>query len=113
MIQKIVGRTVDNFHLPNGSVVPGVALTNRVLQVCPALAKTQIIQESIDGFRIRYVPGPNFSNQEIDMLRENLSRFMTDAVQWTFEEVSDIPRERSGKTRFCISLLTDSQSSEE
>jgi len=108
LIKRIVGRTVDNFRLPSGSVLPGVALTNRVLQVCPALAKTQIIQERLDGFRIRYVRGPNFSTQDLQILRGNLGKFITDPVQWTFEEVPDIPRERSGKTRFCISLLSSS-----
>lgn len=108
LVKRVVGRTVDNFRLPSGSVLPGVALTNRVLQVCPALAKTQIIQERLDGFRIRYVRGPNFSPEDLQMLRANLGKFIADQVQWTFEEVPDIPRERSGKTRFCISLLNRS-----
>lgn len=108
LVQRVVGRTADNFRLPSGSVLPGVALTNRVLQVCPALAKTQIIQERLDGFKIRYVRGPNFSPEDLQMLRANLGKFITDQVQWTFEEVPDIPRERSGKTRFCISLLNSS-----
>jgi phenylacetate-CoA ligase len=37
LIRKIAGRTTDNFYLPSGNVVPGVALTNRVIQVCPGL----------------------------------------------------------------------------
>jgi phenylacetate-CoA ligase len=108
LIQGIVGRTTDNFYLPGGDVVPGVALTNRVLQVCPGLAKTQIIQETLTAFHIRFVAGPDFSGADLKLLQNNLRRFMPDDLQWTFEQVSEIPRERSGKTRFCISRVTPS-----
>jgi phenylacetate-CoA ligase len=105
LIRGIVGRTTDNFCLPSGSIVPGVSLTNRVLQVCPGLAKTQIIQESLCEFRVRYVAGPTFSETDLDLLRHNLRRFIPGDLRWTFEQVPEIPRERSGKTRFCISLV--------
>jgi phenylacetate-CoA ligase len=106
LVQHVIGRTGDVFELPNGDRVPGVAFTNRVLKVCPGLAKTQIIQESLDEFRIRYVPGPDFSVDDLDMLRANLRRFVPESVRWNFEEVKEIPREASGKTRFCISRVS-------
>lgn len=106
LMGRIVGRTGDVFQLRNGDRVPGVALTNRVLKVCPGLVKTQIIQESFDEFRIKYVPGPKFSNEDLDLLRVNLHLFMPDTTHWTFEKVDEIPRERSGKTRFCISRVS-------
>lgn len=106
LIQQIVGRTGDIFQLSNGDRVPGVAFTNRVLKVCPGLAKTQIIQESLNEFRIRYVPGPTFCESDLALLRTNLQRFAPGEINWIFEQVSEIPRERSGKTRFCISRLT-------
>jgi phenylacetate-CoA ligase len=106
LIGRIVGRTGDVFQLRNGDRVPGVALTNRVLKVCPGLLKTQVIQESFDEFRIKYIPGPQFSNKDLDSLRANLRRFMPDIAEWTFEKVDEIPRERSGKTRFCISRVS-------
>ncbi len=106
LIRRIMGRTADVFYLPNGDVVPGVALTNRVLQVCPGLKKVQIIQETQHAFRARYVPGPAFSPSDLGLLRNNLGRFLPDNVHWSFEEAADIERERSGKTRFCISHVT-------
>lgn len=107
LVRQIIGRTGDVFQLPNGDRIPGVAFTNRVLKVCPGLAKTQIIQESLTEFRIRYVPGPTFSSNDLDLLRSNLRRFVAGDPLWTFEQVSEIPRERSGKTRFCISRVTN------
>ncbi|MGN6592246.1 MAG: phenylacetate--CoA ligase family protein, partial [Terriglobales bacterium] len=61
LLPPIAGRTTDTFRLPDGSLVPGVSLTNRVLKVAPSLAKTQVIQESLRAFRLRYVPAPGFT----------------------------------------------------
>lgn len=108
LVKKIVGRTVDNFVLADGSVVPGVALTNRVIQLCPGLKKTQVIQNTVTDFHVRYVAGPGFSSSDLEMLRSKLRVFFTESVNWTFEEVSEIARERSGKTRFCISHVNAS-----
>jgi len=105
LIGTIEGRTTENFYLPNGDVVPGVSLTNRVLQVCPGLKKVQVIQEAVSQFRIRYVPGSGCSIADLDLLRANLRKFFPDGLSWEFEAVNDIKRERSGKTRFCISRV--------
>ena len=105
LMQQIVGRTMDNFILSNGDLVPGISFQNRVIKVCPGLAKTQIIQETLDEFRIRYVPGASFSPADLELLTGSLKRFLSDRVRLTFEQVTDIPRERSGKTRFCISKV--------
>ena len=108
IIRPITGRTTDLFRLANGDVVPGVALTNRVLQVCPGLRKTQVVQETFTDFRVRYVPGPGFDYSELESLRANLEKFFPhEVLRWTFERVVDIERERSGKTRFCISHVAN------
>jgi len=105
LLGQITGRVTEVFHLANGDAVPGVALTNRVLQVCPGLKKVQIIQETQQDFRVRYVPGPGFGQADLDLLKANLTRFLPSRIEWTFEQVADIERERSGKTRFCISYV--------
>lgn len=105
LIRHVMGRTTDVFRLPNGDVVPGVSLTNRVLQVCPGLKKVQVIQDAAAEFRVRYVPGPGFSLADLDLLRSNLRKFFSPELRWQFEPVAEIERERSGKTRFCISRV--------
>jgi phenylacetate-CoA ligase len=110
LIEKIVGRTTDNFYLPGGSIVPGVALTNRVIQVCPGLKKVQIIQKTLREFHVRYVPGPDFSTSDLQSLKSKLYVFFPAPLRWTFEEVSEIVREQSGKTRFCISYVRAGES---
>ena len=105
-MRELVGRTTDVFQLPNGDKVPGVALTNRVLQVCPGLKKVQVIQETREDFRVRYVPGSEFTQADLDLLRTNLRNFFPSQLRWAFDQVEEIERERSGKTRFCISYVT-------
>lgn len=106
LVKQITGRTGDVFILPSGDRVPGIALTNRVLQVCPGLKKLQVIQETLQDFCVRFVPGPGFSSSDLELLRTNLRKFFPDQLQWKFEQVNDIERERSGKTRFCISRVS-------
>jgi hypothetical protein len=74
-----------------------------VLKVCPGLKKVQVVQETLKDFVVRFVPGPGFSQADLELLQANLRRFFGDSPEWKFEQVEDIQRERSGKTRFCIS----------
>jgi len=111
LLGHIAGRSTDIFRLPNGDTVPGVSLTNRVIRVCPEIKKIQIVQETPDGFRVRFVPGPNFTSAELERLEANLHTFLPDLVHFQFEEVADIPREKSGKTRLCISRVRSDQTS--
>lgn len=104
-VARIIGRTTDVFYLPNGDAVPGVALTNRVLKVCPGLKKLQVIQERHDFFRVRYVPGHCFTTDDLRILKTKLENFLGSDVRCVFEQVHEIERERSGKTRFCISRV--------
>jgi len=104
-LRPVVGRTVDVFRFANGDMLPGVALTNRLLQVVPGLLKVQVIQETMQDFHLRYVAGNSFSTADLELLRGKLAQFFPPDLHWRFEAVSEIPREASGKTRFCISRL--------
>jgi phenylacetate-CoA ligase len=103
LIKRVMGRTTDNFYLPNGDVVPGISFQNRIIKVCPGIKKIQVIQESIAQFRIRYVPTEAYTSADLQILDAKLREFLGQAVSWEFQRVDDIERERSGKTRFCIS----------
>jgi phenylacetate-CoA ligase len=105
LMQAIVGRTMDVFYMPNGDVVPGISLQNRIIKVCPGIRKMQVIQETQDEFRIRYVPAASFTEADMKMLQGNLQKFFPFEIRWTFERVAEIEREKSGKTRFCISKV--------
>jgi len=102
MMKDLAGRTTDVFYLPDGSKVPGVSLTNRVAQVIPGVDQMQVVQETLEEFHIRYVPGAAFRQADLEFLGEKLRKFFPPPTRFVFERVEQIPREKSGKTRFCI-----------
>ena len=104
-LRRITGRISEVITLPNGTRIPGVALTGRIMKVCPGFKKIQIIQETLSSFTIRYVAGKTFGDADLATLRSNIRTMFGDGLDWRFESVEDIPRERSGKTRFCISRV--------
>ena len=111
LIKQITGRTADVFQLPNGDRVPGISLHRVITEDCPGLKKIQIIQETVHHFRLRFVRGESFTQADLEILRKRLDQRFGKSVNWGFEQVADIERERSGKTRFCISRLANQASS--
>jgi hypothetical protein len=97
------------FLLPNGDRVPGVTLHRLIAEDCPEFKKLQIIQDTLCDFRVRFVPGSNFQQPDLSLLTKRLGQRFGSSLRWTFEQVADIERERSGKTRFCISHVSSSQ----
>jgi phenylacetate-CoA ligase len=106
LIGRIIGRTADMFRLPNGDQVPGVSLHRLITEDCPGFKKLQIIQESLRDFRIRFVRGARFQQTDLETLSKLLGQRFGASLHWEFEPVNDIERERSGKTRFCISHVS-------
>ena len=106
LIGKIIGRTADMFRLPNGDRVPGVSLHRLVAEDCPGFKKIQIIQETLYEFRVRYVRGEAFQQVDLGVLKKRLGDRFGTSLRWELEAVDDIERERSGKTRFCISNVS-------
>ncbi|HVB57109.1 MAG TPA: hypothetical protein VNE63_11855 [Candidatus Acidoferrales bacterium] len=66
--------------------------------------EAQIIQESLERIRVRYVPASGFAKKSgdeiVQAIRERLG-----PVEVALEEVSEIPRERNGKFRAVICRL--------
>lgn len=105
LISHIEGRVADNFHLPGGLLVPGVSFTNRIIKTASGIKKVQVIQEREDLFVIKYIPDATFAETSLHHLREKLILFLGGNVAINFEKVAEIPREKSGKTRVCISKV--------
>ena len=106
------GKTVldrVDLKVPRGkiTVVMGGSLLSRAIgQACRTLRKIQIIQETFSEFRFRFVPGEGFAEKDLKLLQKKFDEYFGVQLQWEFEKVEDIERERSGKTRLCISRVT-------
>jgi phenylacetate-CoA ligase len=110
-LPAIIGRTSDTLRLPDGSLMPGVALIAALAEgealgsAAPRLDKAQIVQEDLGQFRLRYVPGAGFTSAQLEPLRRKLDAILGTEIHWEFEAVAEIAREASGKTRFCVSKV--------
>lgn len=109
LIQPIIGRTLDNFFLADGSIVPGILLL-RVSKQLPGLKQAQVIQHSFDQFEVKFVTTELWSGHEPNVIASKLKSFCGSQIQVRFSQVDEIPREKSGKTRFCISHVRTAQS---
>ena len=98
---KLAGRVADMFVNSRGVRVAGVSLTNRIIKECSAIRELQIVQKAIGRFELRVVRGPEFAASAIDDLTTRLDAFMGEPNDVTVVMVDHIPRESSGKVRFC------------
>jgi phenylacetate-CoA ligase len=71
------------------------------------LKMAQIVQDSLTGIRVRYVPAPGFEQRHMGEIERHLLARLG-PVSVTFEEVADIPRTAAGKRRAVICNLPES-----
>lgn len=100
------GRETDVFITPSGSYVPGVSLCDRIIEDCQGIQQLQFVQDEVDSITVKIVKGPDYSDQDIKQLDDRLYSYFKNELRVIKEYVSDIPKEKSGKTRFCISNVS-------
>lgn len=99
------GRDTDVLVSTDGTLIPGVTLTNRVVQHSRGIAAVQILQEEVDSLHVSVVKGSWFQPDDERQLAASLRSFVGSDVQIEFAYVDKIPRSSSGKHRFCISKV--------
>jgi phenylacetate-CoA ligase len=105
LMQFFAGRETDVFVTPDGDLVPGVSLTSRIIESCRGIEKLQFIQNTRNELIVRIVKGKDYSVGDMEKLDRKLWLFFKGKLKITKEFMEDIPREKSGKTRFCISRV--------
>ncbi len=107
---KILGRVCEGIVLADGGIIPGITLGTQMAQMghtFRAIAQVQFVQKSVEHLHLRYaVKQDNGDKQpELDSIRKAIDSLMNQPMRWTMEQVPDIPRERSGKIRLCVSEM--------
>jgi phenylacetate-CoA ligase len=97
------GRETDVFVTPQGQMIPGVSLCDRVIEDCKGIQQLQFVQNKIDELEVKIVKGHEYSKEDMRMLDEKLESYFKGNFNILKQFVDDIPKEKSGKTRFCIS----------
>jgi phenylacetate-CoA ligase len=108
LMKFFAGRETDVFVTPSGSYVPGVSLCDRIIEDCKGIQQLQFIQNTIDELSVKIVKGPDYSERDMKQLDERLNYYFKGELNIIKIYVDNIPKERSGKTRFCISNVSKS-----
>ena len=110
MVSKILGRVCEGIILADGGIVPGITLGTQMAQMghtFRSIAQVQFVQKSLHHIHLRYaVKEDSTAKQpELDSIRTAIDALMNQPMHWSLEQVADIPRERSGKIRLCVSEI--------
>ena len=116
LVRKILGRVCEGIVLADGGIIPGITLGTQLAQMghtFRSIAQVQFVQKSLEHIHLRYaVKGNEMSKQsELSSICTAIDALMNQPMNWSLEQVADIPRERSGKIRLCVSELPTPESS--
>jgi phenylacetate-CoA ligase len=99
-----LGRSVDSFRLPDGTLVPPYAMTCAIESI-EGMRQYQIVQETLDRVVVNVVPLPGFETGSSQELAAVLTQTLHGATV-EVRIVEQIPREKSGKYRIVRSHVT-------
>lgn len=102
LVEKIEGRSDDLLYTADGR---RVGRLDPIFKGGLPVREAQIIQESIQGLKLLYVPDENFSSGTLADLTERIRERMGD-INVDYEEVTEIPRTNRGKFRAVICNLS-------
>jgi phenylacetate-CoA ligase len=113
--EKILGRVCEGIVLADGGIIPGITLGTQLAQLgysFRSIAQVQFVQKNLEHLHLRYSVKEDSSHKqrELDSIRTAIDALMNHPAQWTLEQVAEIPRERSGKIRLCVSEIPTPES---
>ena len=104
-LARVEGRSDDVLFTPDGR---RVSRLGAVLKAGAPIREAQLVQETLERMRVRYVPAPEWSVEaEAEITAAIRSRM--GEVEVLFERVEQIPRAANGKFRFMICNLPPEQ----
>lgn len=103
-VTAVLGPSIENLILPNGSVTAGVPIVTRAGSAFRTVRGVQLIQKAADTMHVRFASADDSSaaDRELGVFRRNIEDAFRIPLHWTMERVSEIPREHSGKVRIAI-----------
>jgi phenylacetate-CoA ligase len=101
MIEGIDGRFEDLCYTPDGRQM---LRFDTVFKGVTRIKEAQIVQEHLDSFLVKVVPGAGFNESDIATLSENM-RLHVGRCRVRVEAVAAIPRTRAGKFRAVVCKL--------
>lgn len=106
-IEKVVGRTLDRFPLPDGSEIYSYRLIVPITRGARWVRRFQIVQTEIDRIEIKLIPFPGQlpGAGALDAIREQIEGVAGPGVAADVTLVDDLPPADNGKFRACYSMV--------
>ncbi len=101
-LREVVGRTSDNFVMPDGRVIHGEYFTH-IFYGCPGVAQFQFVQHTPSEYALAIVPAPGLENSTVRRIEHEVREVIGAASILKIELREAIPSTASGKHRFTIS----------
>ena len=108
ILQKLIGRTNDVIHLPNGKRAAGMAfysITKALFDDQSAVKEFVIKQTKIDTFEIEYVSDLAFTQTQEQHIYQVISDFLVPDLTLKFVQKTSSTRGANGKLKQFISLV--------
>jgi len=107
LMGKVEGRIADFLIKNDGTKVAGISLIENTLTKIPGIDQMQIIQKTVEDFKLNIVPGRQYSIETKKHLIKYFSNTFPES-KIDILEIDNIPPEPSGKYRFSICKLGNS-----
>jgi phenylacetate-CoA ligase len=105
-LEKVEGRTLDVVRTPDGHRIGGTFWT-LLLRSRPGFRQFQVIQDSLEGVAIHFVPEAGFDRDVQDYYTKRIQEYCGRNFKVDFVEVPSIDLTASGKMRLIVSKLAD------
>lgn len=102
VLAEVQGRTTDFVIGADGTVIHALALIYTVRDL-PGVQRFKIVQHSVERTEVQVVADERFGDVERQRIRHDFAARLGATVQVDISRVSDIPPEKSGKTRYVVS----------
>ena len=110
LLKNIAGRTADILYTPDKKRITAGSLVLYLVDEAPGLlGQVQIIQDKLDHLIIRMTNDPPPSKEIVDYQKKTIKRLFGAQMGVSFEQVNEIPLERSGKYMFTICQIPESE----
>lgn len=105
LIKRIEGRIADYVYTPEGKLISGISLTENFAGLVAGIGQLQIVQDRLDHVLFRIVRDDKFNDDSLWRIKQLVKTRFGERMTYSLEYVDQIEKERSGKYRFCISLV--------
>jgi phenylacetate-CoA ligase len=103
-LKKVIGRDTDIVRTPSGKFLVVHSFTG-IFEFIPEIKQFCVIQNSLQGILIQYIPNASFSTGILIGIRERIQQELAEEFQIDFQKVDHITPSPSGKPQIIISNL--------